>query len=169
MVLVATSMVIGLISGILRPRFLAEHAYADLIASLQHFSAAFDDQSIGISAFFAAILRYGRPLLLIWACATLPKARFAALLVLYLRAMALGFSATMMVRAFGGSGFAAALALYGLQNLIIMPIYACTAYFIIQKHGGFDLKLGGIGLVAVIAASMTEAYVSPMLLAMIWR
>ncbi|MDR2183296.1 MAG: hypothetical protein LBE55_03900 [Clostridiales bacterium] len=173
------SIGIGLISGLLRPQFLAEYAHAELVASLQHFAEGFYAQNMGISAFFAAAFRYGRTLLLIWACAVLPKAHYAALLVLYMRAMALGFSAAMMVTALGGRGFGAAMALYGLQNLIIMPIYAYTVYFIGQNRLALAFrppenpllvaKVAAMGLAAVAVVSIIEIYISPILFIMIWR
>ena len=177
--LVAASMAIGLIFGVLRPQFLAEQAHADLVASLQHFAAALSAQNSGVAAVFEGILRYGRTLLLIWACATLPKSYYAALLVLYMRSMALGFSAAMMVAAFGGRGLAYAFVLYGLQNLIIMPIYAYTAYFISQNRLALavrppenlaaTMKTAAMGLGTVVAASVIAAYVSPILFVFIWR
>ena len=178
-VLVAASMAIGLLFGLLRPQFLTEQAHADLVTSLQHFAASLNAQNPGVAALFEGILRYGRTLLLIWACATLPKSHYAALLVLYMRAMALGFSAAMMVAAFGGRGLAYALALYGLQNLIIMPVYAYTAYFISKNRLALavrppdslaaTVKTAIMGLGAVIAASVIAAYVSPILFEFIWR
>ena len=178
-VLVAASMTIGLIFGVLRPQLLAEQAHADLVASLQHFAAALSVQNSGFTAVFEGIMRYGRTLLLLWACATLPKSHYAALLVLYMRAMALGFSAAMMVAAFGGRGLAYALALYGLQNLVIMPVYAYTVYFINKNRLALavrppenlasTVKTAVLGLWAVVAASFIAAYVSPTLFALIWR
>jgi len=176
-ILVALSIGAGLVSGALRPAFMADTALDSLIASLYHFVATFDAQAIGTSALFEGILRYGRTLLLIWACAMLPKAHYAALLVLYLRAMSLAFSAAMMVAAFGGTGFMYAMSLYGLQNLIIMPIYAYTVYFIAKNNLGLAvkppdnytpvIKLAALGLAAVAAVSAIEAYISPILFEML--
>ncbi|MCL2377076.1 MAG: hypothetical protein FWC76_06750 [Defluviitaleaceae bacterium] len=176
-ILVALSIGAGLISGVLRPAFMADAALDSLIASLHHFAATFDAQNIGTTAFFEGILRYGRAMLLIWACAMLPKAHYAALLVLYLRAMSLAFSAAMMVAAFGGAGFMYAVALYGLQNLIIMPLYAYTVYFMakndlklaIRPPDNFTpvVKLAALGLGLMAAVSAIEAYVSPMLFEML--
>jgi hypothetical protein len=173
-------MGIGLISGLLRPQLLTEQAHADIVASLanlHHFTAGFHVQYIGAGAFFESALRYGRTLLLIWACGILPKARYAALIVLYMRSMALGFSAAIMAAAFGGGSFGAGLALYGLQNLIIMPIYAYTAYFIIKYRPAATypenlapiIKVGVAGLLAVVAVSAIEVYIVPILFIMFWR
>jgi len=167
-VLVAVSIGIGLVSGVLRPLFLAEQAHNDLIASLYHFATTFGTRSVGLSAFFEGTFRYGRILLLILACAALPKARYIALLVLYMRFMALGFSVAMMVEAFGGRGFAAALTLYGLQNLIAMPVFAYVAYLVVENRP-LTLKIPGIGVVAVFIVAAIEAYISPTLFESIWR
>ena len=177
--LVAASIVIGLISGTLRPLFLADYAQDDLTLSLYRFVTAFDIQNIGFAALFESFARYSRILLLIWACAALPKAHYVALLVLYMRAMALTFSAVMMVTAFGGRGLAYALALYGLQNTVIMPIYAYTVYFIIENRLELavrspenlipTIRTAAVGLAAVLAASAIETYIVPTLFALIWR
>lgn len=166
--LVAVSIGIGLVSGVMRPLFLAEQAHDDLIASLYHFATTFDTRSVSFSVFFEGIIRYGRILLLILACAALPKARYIALLVLYMRSMALGFSAAMMVEAFDGRGFAAALTLYGLQNLIAMPVFAFITYLVVENRP-LTLKIPGIGVAAVFCASAVEAYISPTLFESIWR
>lgn len=177
--LVAASMGIGLISGTLRPIFLSDYSRTDLAESLYHFTTTLEAQSIGIGELFGSALRYGRSLLLIWACVALPKTHYAALLVLYMRAMSLSFSAVMMIVAFGGRGFAYAFALYGLQNIIIMPVYAYTAYFILKSRAALavkppenlapTVKTAAIGLAAVAAVSAVENYISPTLFALIWR
>jgi len=167
-VLAMFAIACGLIYGILRPSFLAEAALADLVAALHHFAATFDSQSLGMTAIFESLLRYGRPLLLIWACAVLPKGFYAAFLVLYLRALTLGFSAAMMVSAFGGRGFTYALALYALQNLIIMPIYIYTICVIAEKTVP-PVKAGVVGLAGVVGVSMIEVYVSPLLFELMRR
>jgi len=178
-VLVAMAIGIGLVSGALRPLFLSEAAHAELAISLHHFIVGLDTGNIGIGAVLPNVLRYGRTLLLIWTCGMLPKTQFAALLLLYMRAMALGFSAAMMIAAFGGLGFGYALTLYGLQNLIIMPIYAYTAYYIINHRMALTVrppeslgpivKLMAIGIAGVFVASVVATYTSPILFVLLWR
>jgi len=159
MTMIAASLGLGLVFGVLRP------VNDELLASLQQFAATFSTQHISHYAIYESLLRYGRPLLLIWACALFPKLRHASLLVLYMRAMSLGFSASMMVLAFGARGFLAAMALNGLQNIIIMPVYAYTTYnIIISRH---DKRLMAAGLTAVVLASIIEVYISPTLFRMV--
>ncbi|MCL2573142.1 MAG: hypothetical protein FWE34_01165 [Defluviitaleaceae bacterium] len=166
-ILVITSIGFGLIFGIFRPIFLDENAMGSLSASLQHFVASFGVHLNSFAALFDGIFRYGRSLLLIWVCAMFSKARYVTLFVLFMRAMSLSFSAAMMVAAFGGRGFGYAMMLYGLQNLLIMPVYVYSAYHIIQ--GRIMLKTAVVGIIAVVAASIIDAYLAPALFVLFWR
>ena len=161
-ILLAVGIVGGLISGILRPRFFGDADLALLTAALHDFAAGFD------IAPAESLLRYGRPLIMIWACAAIPKAYYAAFLVVYLRAMALAFSATLLVITFGGTGFVMALSLYAIQNLITMPIYAYTTYFIAKNPmtpaiAPRATRLAFVGILAILAASAVEIFIAPTL------
>ena len=167
-VLLVFSVVAGVFSGIFRLRFFSEADVALLAAGLHQFVAEFNSAAIGWAAFAESLLRYGRPLVLIWACAAIPKAYYAAFLVVYLRALTLGFSAALMVVAFDGRGFVMALALYAVQNLIAMPMYGYTIYFMAKnplapntvKHA---VKVAVMGVLAVSAAVIIEIYITPIL------
>lgn len=166
LVLAIIALAAGLLTGLLRPRFFAPQDLEQLIAGLHHFVSGFDAASTaGLAAFAESLLRYGRVLVLIWACAALPKAYYAAFLVLYLRAMALGFSIAMMVFAFGPAGFVMALGLLAIQNLLTMPLYVHTVLLIAKNQAdGLSLayiKMMAVGVVGVAAASVIEVYISP--------
>jgi len=170
--LLVVSIAAGLVFGVLRPLFLDEYDFAALIDALRNFTAGFVLSPPGVENLAESLLRYGRPWLLIWACAAIPKVRFASYLVIYLRAVALGFSAVMMVAAFGGRGFIMAMALYGLQNMIIMPIYGCTVHFIVKNPASPAMAKKAIvlavaGAVAVVLAALVEVYISPVLFLML--
>jgi len=164
-ILIMLSVFAGIISGILRPFFLDDYTLALLVNNLRYFAATFNAESeLGLTTFAESLMRYGRPLLLIWACAALPKAYYVGLLVLYLRAMTFGFSTAMMVHAFGGQGLLMAALLYGLQNLIIIPFYAFTVYFIARSLPSRQnrrkiVKMAIIGVAVVVMASIIEVYI----------
>lgn len=164
-VFAAVSVGFGLLFGALRPAFMQLDDLAALVAALQVFVADFDADALGFGAFAESMLRYGRLPALIWACAAFPKAFYAGYLVLYLHAMTLGFSAAMMVQAFGGRGFGMTLGLYAVQNLIILPICAYTIDFLAKKqpHGlSRDvIKTAAMGILCVIFVSVLEVYVVP--------
>ena len=163
-ILIMLSVSAGIISGILRPFFLDDYTLALLINNLRHFAATFDEIEFGFAAFAESLMRYGWPLLLIWACAALPKAYYVGLLVLYMRAMTFGFSTAIMVHAFGGQGLLMAAGLYGIQNLIIIPFYAFTVYFIARSLPSRQnrrkiVKMAIIGVAVVVMASIIEVYI----------
>jgi hypothetical protein len=163
-ILIIFSIAIGLISGILRPLFFDEDTLALLVNNLRHFTETFNASELSLTILAESLIRYGRPLLLIWACAVLPKAYYAGFLVLYLRAMTFGFSTAMMVHAFGGQGLLMAATLYGLQNLIIIPFYAFTVYFIARNLPSRQnrrkiIKMVVIGAAVVVMVSIIEVYI----------
>jgi len=160
---VATAL--GLCFGALRPVFMNQPDLDALIVALQAFIADFAPQP-GMAAPAESLLRYGRLLVLIWACAAFPKAFYAGFLVLYLHAMTLGFSAAMMVQAFGGRGVGLALGLYAVQNLIILPVCGYTIYFIarcspLRGLSRGVVKMAAVGVVAVVFVAALEVYVVP--------
>jgi len=166
--LVTVSLALGLLSGAIRPLLLDEAAHTELMVSLHRFAATLDTGNMGFAEILMNLLRYGRMLILIWACAITPKVRFVALLVLYMRAMALSFSAAMMIVAFGGIGLGYAFMLYGLQNMITMPIYVYATYVILQKRP-ITAKLVVISLAGIVVASIIATYIAPILFVMIRR
>ncbi|MCL2397467.1 MAG: hypothetical protein FWC93_05310 [Defluviitaleaceae bacterium] len=170
MVLLVISMVAGVVSGILRPYFFSEADLAQLVANLHHFVTNFDASALGLGAVAESLLRYGRMLVLIWACAAVSRVRYAAFLVLYLRAMTLGFSAAMMVEAFGGRGFVMAMGLYAIQNAIIMPVYGYTACFIAKNRLEATrpvIYTAIAGVTAVVTVAAIEVYMAPRLFEML--
>jgi len=160
---------LGLFFGMLRPAFLEQADAAALAAALRVFVTEFDPAALGLGAMVESLLRYGRLLVLIWACAAFPKAFYAAYLVLYLHSMTLGFSAAMLAYAFGGRGVGYAMGLYLLQNLIILPVCAYTVCFIAKNPlrgaaGGVMkavIKIVTAGILCVVLVAVLEVYVVP--------
>jgi len=150
----------GLVFGGLRPRLLAPEDYAALAAALGNFATDF-----AVATPAESLLRYIRPLGLIWACAALPMLRRVAFLVVYLRAMTLAFSAAMLHGVFGAVGLVMALALYGAQNVIVLPVYMYTAYFVAAKPVKVKTAgiLAAIGVAAAVVAAVIEIYAAPVL------
>ena len=165
MLLVIISIAAGLLSGIFRPMFFSDNDLGQLTANLQGFVAYFGIAPRPAAALAESLLIYGRPLLLIWACAPLGRAFYAAYLLLYLRALAFGFSTAMMVRAFGGQGLAYAAALYLPQNILIVPIYAYTIYQIgVNRAEGLRPlipRIAAVGVLGVLATVILEVYITP--------
>ena len=170
--LAVLAVTVGLVFGAFRPRFFSEADLAELVAALRLFAADFDSSTLGAGALAESLLRYGRALGLIWVCAALPKAYYAAFLVIYMRAMVLGFSAALMVEAFGGRGLLLALGLYGIQNVIIMPVYAYTTCYIAKNPARMTpkaVKIAGFGVVGVVVVSAVEVYIAPGLFEILLR
>ena len=174
LVLIVFSIAAGLIWGAIRPGFFSENDLFELGVSLRHFVSSFSAFSFGTYAAVESILRYGRTFLFIWFCVMLPKAYYAAYLLLFMRASTLSFSAAMMILVFGGRGLLLAFGFYFIQNLIIMPVYSYTIYKIVKVDGPLlslpkdkqaELaKIAVFGCFCVMLVSMFEVFVLPYLL-----
>lgn len=171
--LLIISISAGIITGIVRPNFLRHEDLEGLINSLRQFTSTFDAASIGLYAFLESLLRYGRFFLMMWACLLLPSYRRAVYLLLYMRAMTIGFSFAMMTITFGTEGILLALALYAIQNIIIMPVCAITSLYIARKKLSIaennsnstklTIKLAAIGILSVVLVSFIEISLAPYL------
>ena len=170
--LLILSLSAGIITGLVRPNFLSQEDLEGLILSLKQFAATFDVMSSGLPAFLESLLRYGRFFLMMWACLLVPWGRRAVYLLLYLRSMTIGFSFSMMIITFGASGILMAFALYALQNIIIMPVFAFTSLCIARKKISIDANTGNIrltvrlaviGAISVMLASFIEISLAPFL------
>ncbi|MCL2354239.1 MAG: hypothetical protein FWC69_06405 [Defluviitaleaceae bacterium] len=153
----------GILWGVWRVFLLSEGDLHALTASLRHFVDYFDTRSISLASIGESLLRNGHTLVLVWICSKFPKLFWASYLLLYLKAMTLAFSITLMVQAFGAFGIIMGFALNLPQNILItaMCIY-------IMKKGDNNKKLIALaGLLALALACFYEVFLSAILFSML--
>ena len=163
-ILVFCAVLAGLVWGLVRPALLAEADLAGLVDNLHVFATNFDPAFIGFGAIGASLFRHGHILLLIWICAILPKILWATFPLLFLRAMTLGFSISLMIWAFGLRGLPMSLALNIPQNLLTIAAGVYTVCLIEKMK---KLRLILIGAASLVLAATYEVFIAPLLFSLL--
>ncbi|MCL2855410.1 MAG: hypothetical protein FWE21_07315 [Defluviitaleaceae bacterium] len=160
---ITIAIIAGVIWGALRPNLMEDTGLAGLITNLHRFADGFAPNQISVQNWANSLLRNGHVLLLIWACAAVPKLFWAAYLLIYLRAMTATFSITLLIHAFGARGVLMAMALNLPQNALILGVCAITICHIKKSEQIKPAKPVIIGILAAITASAYEIFMAPWL------
>ena len=154
---IIVTIMLGLIIGAVRLNFFHQTEIERLSENLQMYMNNFQISHIGYSS-MESLLIYGRILLLMWLLSILPWGFLGSYILLFQRAMAVGFSTALFVSAFGGMGFAMAAALYFFQNLILFPVYGYVLSQSIRNKGRKMSKPLFIGFFALLIAVAFEIF-----------
>jgi len=159
-IFLACAILAGIAWGALRLVFLDDAVLAELVASLHSFAANFGYANFGLSNIGASLFRHGHLLLLVWLCALMPKLSWAAYPLLYLRAMTVTFSLSLMIQAFGWQGLFMSLVLNIPQNVLTMGM---AGYTILKVSPQNRHTFAFLCISAVLIASLYEVFVAPVL------
>lgn len=158
--LIIITILCGLIFGWLRLSFF-DTSYAEFLGEALQLHLASPVYQPASSAFFGSLIVYGRILLLIIILAHLPMGFIGSFFLLFLRAMAVGFSAGVFMMAFEGRGVGLLFMLVVLQNFIMFPIYCGLLSQGIRRRR-MTIKALLVGIAAVLVVSAYEAFMLPL-------
>jgi len=149
----------GLVFGWMRVSFF-DAAHAEYLgeALWLHLSSPYP-RSLG-NAFMGSLIIHGRILLFIVILTRLPMGFVGSYLLLMIRAMAVGFSAGMLVMTLGSRGTAFGAVMILIQSIALLLVYGILLLQGVHR-GGISLKALLVGISTVLAASAYEAFILP--------
>lgn len=174
--IIILSMVLGTVSGAFLANTINENQYNQISVFLDEYINNFENyESSKADLFNECVLKYGKTVFIIWVLSFIYAGIFFIPLVIYTKGLCIGFTSSVIIKKFGLNGIKYCIALYLPQNIILIPVYLCLAFFCVQyifknsetKNKLWSLELKTLlalmagALLFVVIASLLEIFVTP--------